>query len=635
MSSDVVPPTSSNSLIKFAKYLCAAIGISISLFHLYTGAFGVFDAYLQRTIHLMTLMSLAFLCKPTIKRWSEEKNALVDIPLALLCLGIGFYLVLNHDRLVTREWYWGPLSNMDIGLGVVVILLTLEAARRVVGWALPLIAMIFTAYALFGGYLPYPFTIRSVTPMVFLDHSVFTTQAIFGVPTGVSATFVFLFILFGAFLEKTGAAQFIIDLSMSLVGRATGGPAKVSIVASSLFGTVSGHSVANVYGTGTITIPLMKRMGYTPEYAGAVEAAASTGGQIMPPIMGAAAFIMAEIIGVSYIAIIKAALIPALLYYVALFAACHFEARKMNLAYLEAQDIPNFRETLAKGFHFFIPLVLLVVVLIQGFTPFRAAFLAIVSLWVISFFKKSSRMSFKDYTDAFISGAKNSIVIAVSCACAGIVVGVLDVTGLGIKFVTIVTELSMGHLFLALPLVMVSCLVLGMGVPTAPAYIVAAMIAAPSLVKFGVDPIAAHMFIFYSALLSAITPPVALAAYAGAAISGGKVMKTGFIASQLGIISFIIPYAFAYNTSLLMHGPVATVVLSVLTATVGTLSLVVALEGFLFSRLTPLLRLLFATAGLAALTPEAITDIFGIVGICILTAYDYLNNRQHVSDARA
>lgn len=610
------------------------IGIGISLFQLYTGAFGTFDAYLQRAVHLMSLMALGYLVYPTKKSWSKERNAALDIPLALICLCIGAYLTFNHERLVTREWYWGPVTYMDITLGVVMIALTLEAARRVVGPALPIIAMVFMAYALFGGYLPYPFTIKAPPPLVFIDHMFLTTQAIFGIPTGVSATFVFLFILFGAFLDKTGAAKFIIDFSLGLVGRATGGPAKVSILASALFGTVSGHSVANVYGTGTFTIPLMKRMGYKANFAGAVEAAASSGGQIMPPIMGAAAFIMAEILGVSYMAVVKAALLPAILYFVALFVSCHIEALKYGLRGMSKDEVPNLNKTLKEGAHFFIPLIILVAVLIEGFTPFRAAFIAIVALVVVANFRKSSRMSLKDYGEVLIQGARNSVVIAVSCGCAGIVVGVMDVTGLGIKFVTIVTELSMGILPLALLLVMFACLILGMGVPTAPAYIVAAMIAAPTLISFGVDPMAAHMFVFYSALLSALTPPVALAAYAGAAISGGSVMRTAINASKLGFVKFLVPYMFVYNTAFLMMGGSVFVAWSFFTGIVGTVAICVAMEGYLLDKITWPQRFLFALAGVLSLIPEVQSDALGLGLFIVLCLLHWRATRNGVSARR-
>ena len=614
-------------LILFSKGLVAAVGIGISLFHLYTGGFGVVEAYMQRTIHLMSLMALAFLLYPTNQRWSSTRNARIDIPLGLLSLAIGIYLLIHHGRIVGREWYYGPITGTDIALGIVLILMTLEAARRVVGWALPIIASCFILYCFFGSYFPYPFTIRTPPPLIFIDHMFMTPQAIFGVPTGVSATFVFLFILFGAFLERTGGGRFIIDFSMALVGRATGGPAKVAIVASTLFGTVSGHSVANVYGTGTFTIPLMKRMGYRPEFAGAVEAAASSGGQIMPPIMGAAAFIMAEILGVPYVTVCAAAILPAILYYVAVFASTHVVALKMGLRGLSKAEVPNLRVTLKHGAHFFIPILLLIYVLIRGYTPFRAAFMAIIALIIVAMFRKESRIGPKAFFETLIRGAKNSIVIAVSCGCAGIVVGVLDVTGLGIKFVTIVTELSMGIFPLALILVMISCLILGMGVPTAPAYIIAAMIAAPTLTHFGVKPIVAHMFVFYSALLSAITPPVALAAYAGAALSGGRVMETGVMASKLGFVKFLVPYMFVYNAAFLMIGPPLFVAWSFVTGVIGTLALVVALEGYYMTRLAVVHRIVFVVLGLATLIPEIKSDLIGVVLFAFFTWLNYKRAR--------
>ncbi len=615
------------SLIAATKWLVVVIGVGISLFHLYTGAFGIVEAYMQRTIHLMSLMTLAFLLFPTRKSWPAERNAVVDIPLALLCLVIGVYLIVNHDRIVGREWYYGLVTPMDIVFGILMILLTLEAARRVVGPALPVIAVVFMLYCQYGRYLPYPFTIKSPPFLIFIDHMFLTPQAIFGVPTGVSATFVYLFILFGAFLEKTGGGKFIIDFSMALVGRATGGAAKVAVVASTLFGTVSGHSVANVYGTGTFTIPLMKRMGYKPEFAGAVEAAASAGGQLMPPIMGAAAFIMAEILGMPYLEVCKAALLPAVLYYVAVFVSTHVEALKMGLTGLTREEVPKFKETLKEGAHFFVPIALLIYLLILGYTPFRAAFFAIVALVAVAMFRKESRLGPRGFIDTLVQGARNSIVIAVSCGCAGIVVGVLDVTGLGIKFVTIVTELSFGIFSFSLVLVMLACLILGMGVPTAPAYIIAAMIAAPTLVNFGLKPIVAHMFVFYSCLLSAITPPVALAAYAAASLSGGGVMATGIHASKLGFVKFLVPYMFVYNAAFLMIGSPLFVIWSFVTGVIGTVAFVFALEGYFLHRLSLLEKIVFAACGLAALVPEMKTDLIGLAVFAVFAWLHYKRSR--------
>ena len=622
------PKEIADFITKTLKIIIGCIGVGISLFHLYTGAFGTLEAYSQRFVHLLTLMTLAFLTYPASKKWPAERNLLLGLPLAALCVIIEIFLFLNHQRIVGREWYYGPMTTGDFVYGILLMLLLLEAARRVVGLALPIIATFFSIYALFGSYFPYPFTIRAPSFPVFLDHMFLTPQAIFGIPTGVSATFVFLFILLGTFLEQTKGGQFIIDFSMALVGRATGGPAKVAVVASSLFGTISGHSVANVYGTGTFTIPLMKKMGYKPEFAGAVEAAASTGGQFMPPVMGAAAFIMAEILGISYLSVCVAAIFPALLYYVAVFSSTHIEALKQNLRGLGADEVPPFWATLKGGFHYFIPIVALVVILMMQYTPFRAAFISIIVLLVVAQTRRISRLNLSGLYHAMMDAARNGCVIAVSCACAGIVVGVLDVTGLGIRFVTIVTELSGGIYPLALILVMISCLVLGMGVPTAPAYIIAAMIAAPTLVHFGANPIAAHMFVFYSALLSAITPPVALAAYAGAAIAGANVMATGWNACKLGFITFIVPYIFIYNTALLGMGSAPFVAWSFITAVLGTVAIAMGLEGYLLTYISKWRRPLYLVAGILCLIPETVTDTIGLILVSFLLWLHYRKSQE-------
>jgi TRAP transporter 4TM/12TM fusion protein len=614
-------------VVNAIKSGAALIAISISGFHLYTGAFGIIEAYGMRSIHLMTLMTLVFLYWPASKKWPRQKSALLDIPLALICLTIDIYLMVNHYRITTREWYTGPLNIFDISFGWITMVLLLEATRRVAGLALPIVALCFVGYTLFGQFFPYPFTIRSPNLLIFIDHMFMTPHAIFGVPVGVSATFVFLFIMFAALLDQTGAGKFIINFSLSTVGWATGGPAKVAVIASGLFGTISGHSVANVYGTGTFTIPLMKKMGYKPEYAGAVESAASAGGQIMPPIMGAAAFIMAEIIGVSYLSICKAALLPALLYFTAVFASTHIEALKMGLKSIPRTELPPFKETIFKGFHFIIPIFLLIFVLVRGFTPFRAAFIAIIALLIVAMARKSSRLNINEFLTALIKGAKNAVVIASCCACAGIVVGCLDITGLGIKFVDIILNLSQGIFPLLLLLVMFACLILGMGVPTAPAYIIVAMIAAPSLIKIGLSPISAHMFVFYSCLLSAITPPVALAAYAGAAIADANVMKTGVQAAKLGFVKYIVPFVFVYNAALLLEGNAGFIIFSFTTAFLGTIGLSAAMEGFMLTYLSPFNRLVMLVGSVLLLISNIPTDIAGFILLAIAATLNYRSGK--------
>jgi TRAP transporter 4TM/12TM fusion protein len=613
-----------NSVVNATKLAAAIIAIGISAFHLYTGAFGIIEAYGMRTIHLLTLMTLGFLFWPASKTWNSEKSAWIDIPLAVLCLSIDIYLMVNHDRIISREWYTGAMTPMDVAVGWITILLLLEVTRRVAGPSLPIVAIVFMVYTLIGNKLPYPFTIRVPGLKLFIDHMFLTPQAIFGVPLGVSATFVFLFILFAALLEETGAGKFIIDLSYSAVGWATGGTAKVSVIASALFGTISGHSVANVYGTGTFTIPLMKKTGYRPEYAGAVEAAASAGGQLMPPIMGAAAFIMAETLGVSYLSICKAAILPALLYFTALFAATHFEALKNGIARVPRSSLPPIKQVVYNGFHFIIPIFLLIFILVQGFTPFRAAFIAIVALVMVAMVRKSSRIDGPRFCQALVSGARSAVVIASCCACAGLVVGCLDITGLGLRFVDIILATSKGILPLMLALVMIACLVLGMGVPTAPAYIIVAMIAAPSLVEFGILPIAAHMFVFYACLLSAITPPVALAAYAGAAIAEADVMKTSVIAAMLGFVKYVIPYVFVYNAALLMEGSVPFIIFSFATAFLGTIFMSAALSGFLLTKLSPPVRATLFVGSILLLISDLSTDV---IGFALVTLVLIVNRR--------
>lgn len=617
-----------NSWDGLLRTTVGVLAISLSLFHLWTGAFGILESYMQRTLHLMTLMTITFLMFPTSKHLPRRVSTAIDVTLAAVALFIGLYLIVNHGRIVGREWYSGELEPLDYALGVVMIPLLLEATRRVVGLALPIIALVFLAYSLWGNLLPPPFTIRTPPVHILIDHMFLTPQAIFGVPLGVSATFVFLFILFGAFLEKTGGGQFIIDFSLSLMGRSTGGPAKVAVVASSLFGTISGHSVANVYGTGTFTIPLMKKFGYSKDFAGAVEAAASTGGQILPPVMGAAAFIMAEMMGKPYTEIVVAAIVPALLYYLAVFLSTHFEAVKKGLKGLSKEEAPSLGPVLTRGFHFFIPIFVLVYFLFTGYTPFRAAFAAIVALIIVSMLRRETRLGVRGFLKALEDGGRNAVVIAVTCGTAGIIVGVLDTTGAGIRFVSIVTSLSGGDYFLTLLLVMIACLILGMGIPTAPAYIIAAMIAAPALIKLGAEPIVAHMFVFYSALLSSITPPVALAAYAGAAISGGGVMMTAVHATRLGFVKFIVPYMFAYDAGLLMVGAPQEVLWVVSTATLGTVGLVMAFEGYCFTRLNPMLRLLFVVAGFSMFTPHVLTDVLGLALGAMAVAGNWFQWRQ-------
>lgn len=608
---------------RIAKPIIGVIAVSLSLFHLYAGAFGVFETMMQRSVHILTLLALAFLVLPASKKLPPRIVYPIDITLAVLALIIDVYMILEHSRIIKRDLYFGPIATLDIVFGILTILLTLEAARRIAGWALTTIGGIFILYALFGNYFPEPFTIRATAPLTLIEHMFLIPQGIFGIPAGVSSTFIYLFILFGAFLEVTGGGRFFINMALALVGKLTGGPAKVSVISSAMFGSISGSAAANVYGTGTFTIPLMKRFGYKPNFAGAVEASASTGGQITPPVLGAAAFVMAEFIGVSYARICLASLVPALLYYVSIYMGVHAEAVKRGLRGMPEEETPKLKNVLAGGIHFVIPMGVLIYLLVAGYTPFRAAFMATLTLIAVSAVRKTSRIGLGGIWKSLEAGAINAIMIGVACACAGIVVGSLEVTGLGISFVSILLKLSGGNFLLTLVLVMVACIILGMGMPTTAAYILAAMIGAPALVKLGIPPLAAHMFVFGSCILSAITPPVALAAYAGAQIAGGEPMKVGWIACRLGFPKFIVPFLIVYNPVLLWIGDPVWILQSTITAILGVLAFSFGIDRWLWKDLSIVKSIIFIATGVILMVPELYSDLLGVAIFGVLVAWQW------------
>lgn len=619
------------SATRLLRWVIGALAVGISLFHLYTGAFGVFESMLQRPIHLFSLMTLAFLTCPTSERLPKRLSDTIDLFLAALTLIIAGYLVVENHRIVSREWYYGPMTTLDIVFGGLAILLVLEAARRVCGPALTIIASVFLLYALFGNYFPAPLTIRRTELLTLIDHMFLTPQAIFGFPVAVSASFVYLFVLFGAVLEATGGGRFFIDLAMALVGRFTGGPAKVEIVSSAFFGTISGSAVANVYGTGIFTIPMMKKYGYRSEFAAAVECSSSTGGQITPPILGAAAFVMAEFLGVPYATIMVAAIIPALLYYLSVYTGVHVEAVKQGLRGLPEEEIPDVREVLKQGFQFLLPIAVLVYLLVAGYTASRAAFAAILALLGVAMLRKGTRIGPTGFWQALELGAKNAVLVAVACGGAGIVVGVLDITGLGIKFVSVILTLSGGVFPVALVLLMAATIILGMGMPTTPAYIVAALVGAPALAQLGATPLASHMFVFGGAVLSAITPPVALAAYAAAAIAKAPPMRVGWLACRLGFPKFLVPFLYVYNPVLLMQGPPLFIIESVITASLGVFAFSFAIDDWLWGRLGWLARGVFFLAGLLLMIPELYTDLVGLVLFAIPFAFCLRRKRAMVA----
>lgn len=600
--------------------------IAFAGFQLYTAAFGVFDARIQRAVHLAFGMSLAYLLFPARSDASRRELPWWDVVLALLAAAAPLYLVVFYQDIVLRA---GMPTPLDLAVATVAVLLVLEAARRVVGLPIVIIAVAFLLYAWAGPRMPGFLAHRGYSFSAIANHMYFTTEGIFGIPLGVSSTFIFLFIVFGAFLEKTGIGRFFIDLGNAVAGWAAGGPAKVAVITSALEGTVSGSSVANVVGSGSFTIPMMKRLGYRPEFAAAVEAAASTGGQLMPPIMGAAAFLMAEFTGIPYIEIAKSALIPAALYFAGIFVAVHYEAKRVGLRGIPRDQLPSLWSVIKERGHLFLPLVGIIYLLGSGYTPMKAAFYGIVLAVAAAMLHSSTRLSVRDILEALEQGARGAIGIVMATASAGIIIGVITLTGLGLKLASGLIGLAGGSLLLTLLFVMVTSLILGMGSPTTANYVITSTIAAPALLRLGVPILASHMFVFYFGIIADITPPVALAAYAGSGIARSNPIMTGVVASRLAIGAFLIPFMFAYSPAMLLIDVTwwQAIELAV-TGLIGMFGIAVALGGFYRVPTTMLERLLFLAGGLLMVDPGRWTDLIGLVILGAAVASQMWRERQ-------
>lgn len=587
------------------------LAVGMSLYHLGVAFLGPPEAFFFRGTHLLIAMVLTFLIFPGFRKGSRTTPGLIDLGLlALSCLTIG-YLWANHNYLYDRFVFVDDLRPPDLVLGTIFILLVLEATRRCIGLAMPLTALSFVVYALF-------FT--NVRPESLIEVNYLTTEGIFGIPLSVSATYVILFILFGAFVERSGTGKLFMDSSMSVAGHTAGGPAKVAVITSGLFGTISGSAVANVMTTGTFTIPMMYRLGYRPAFAGAVEAVASTGGQIMPPIMGAAAFVMAEFLGASYLEVATFALIPAVLYYIAVFFAVHFEAKRLGLMGVPKEELPKFFDVIKARGHLFIPLIIIITVLFMGYSAPMAALAGIMSVVPIALLRATTRkdISLSMIIGSLEDGAKGTLAIAMACACAGIVIGVIAQTGLGLDFTTLVLNAAQSNIYYALGLTMIAGIILGMGLPTTPAYIIQVALLVPALIKLGIVEQAAHLFVFYFAILSAITPPVAMAVYAAVGISKSSLWETGWAAVKLGATGYIVPFMFAFSPALLMIGPWDIVTVAITTALIGVICLASSLHGFLLVNLNWAERSMLFLAAILLIKPGPTTDAIG--GFLVLLA---------------
>jgi len=596
------------------KNMAMTIATAMALFHLYTGVFGTLSTLKQTSIHLTFILVLVYLLYPAKRGTQKTYIPFYDwiaIALSIVCLG---YISVNYEYIAfERIYYVTSLLTIETVLGILMIILLLEATRRTIGYFLTVVPIVLILYTAIGPYLPGVLGCPPTTLDLFLDLQYLTTAGIFGLPLNLSATYLVLLIIFGALILETGFGQFINDMALGAFGTARGGPAKVAVVSSAAFGTISGSGSANVAVTGNFTIPMMIRSGYQPYFAGAVEAAASTGGQIMPPVMGAAAFIMAEYLGIPYITIIKHSIIPALLYFTSIYIFVDLEAAKTGMKGLRKEELPPWKNKIFIFGPMFISVIVLLYFMAIGRTVFFSVTVSIFSVLILSYIRKETRLTFKRLFDAFYQASRGTIIVAIACAVAGVMIGAIYTTGLAERFVNLVIALSGHYLILALVMTMVTALVLGMGMPTSAAYILMVALIIPALVKIGIAPLFAHMFVFYFACLSLITPPVAPAAYVAAGIAKSDMTKTGWMATKMALVAFIVPFMFIYCPELLFIGTPFQIILAVFTSLVGVYALAVSLQGYWQTKLNTIQRGLAFVGALLLIKPGIYTDILGFV----------------------
>jgi len=593
------------------------IAVAMSLYHMYAAAFGPPEAVIFRGTHLLFALTLVYILYP-VKPGGAPGWRLVDFALLALGWAAVLHIFLNYEYFLNRIIYIDDLTLADKVYAVACTAVVLDATRRVIGWPLPLTGLAFIVYA---GFFTH------VTPEVLMEQIYLSTEGIFGSTLGVSASYVMLFVLFGTFMEKSGAGLLFMDFAMSITGHTAGGPGKVSIVSSSLFGTVSGSAVANVMVDGPITIPLMKRTGFRPAFAAAVEAVASTGGQIMPPVMGAAAFVMAEFLTVPYAQVALWAAIPAVLYYVAVFFAVHFEAKRYGLAGVPKSQLPKLGRVMRDRGHLFIPALVVLFGLMLGFSGPLCALVGALACMPLAAARKLTRQGLRwmNVIEALEDGARNTLSVAMACAAAGIVIGCVTITGLGITFTEFVVDLSQSHLVLALVLTACAGIVLGMGMPTTPSYIVMVALLVPAIIKLGAAVPAAHMFAFYFAILSAITPPVALAVFAAAGLARCNMWQAGWESVRIAAPTYIVPFMFIYEPSLLMIGDPITIATSSLSACIGVMCFAAGLQGYLLREARTWERVVLLIAAILLIKPGYVSDA---IGLALLIAVGFAQKVQ-------
>ncbi len=587
--------------------------IGIILFHLYAAQFGAPEVLIFLPTHVAMYVGLVFLAYPIRKGLRNEFIPWYDWLLCLASWVPALYIFTHYEHVVTRLPYVDAMTSVEIAMGIAAVLLTLEACRRSIGVTLAVLFAFFLTHALFGQFFPGPLRQTPVEFERLLDHLYMGSSGLYGSVTGISATFVLMFVLLGAVLERSGGGALFMNLAVGLMGGFRGGTGKAAVAASGLFGSISGSAVANVYATGTFTIPLMKRTGFHPAFAAGVEAVASSSGQLVPPIMGSAAFLIADFTRMQYLDVAVAATLPAFLYLFAVMVMVHIESVKFGLPAMSREAVLQARGDVKLHVHMLLVLVIVVAMLVDRRTPFFAAYVGVLATLVLAQFRQSTRLNVRGILDAFEMGARRIMPVAAALFVAAMVVGTIELTGLGLRFTSLLLSITHGSLLLTLILVMLSCVILGMGLPTAAAYLIVALFGAPALIKLGVDPLAAHMFVFYYAILSAITPPVAIAAYAAATIAGCPMQKAGWNAMKIGAAVYIVPFVMAYHPSLLLKGSPFDIVLAFFTSVVGVLALAAGVQGFGVRRLTVVERILCLSAAGLLFWGGWVTDLGGVV----------------------
>ncbi len=615
------------------KWAVTVIALLMSAYHLIAAIVIGINPMQHRAVHLLFVLVLVYMLFPASNRSPKNKPSVLDWVMIVLSIAAVGNTLIRFQALASSG---GKYLQTDIYFGALLIVLVIEAARRATGNALPIFAIIMLLYGLYGRYVPSPLKHGGFSITRIVRHLCLSTEGIYGQILGVSATYIFLFVLFGAFLSATGMSRVFNDLALALAGGSRGGPAKVSVLASGFMGSISGSTSANVVTTGAFTIPLMKKMGYEDYFSGAVEAAASTGGQIMPPVMGSASFIMADSLGIPYSSVLKAALIPAVLYYLGVWFVVDFRARRLGLSGLKKSELPSLKDTILKRGHLLIPLVGIIYMLVSGYSAIRAALVGIALAVVSSFLRKETRIKPKALMDAMVNGAVSALSVASACALIGIIIGIFSLSGAILSIGSAVLKLAGGKLISTLLLTTLVSIIMGMGLPTTACYILTSTIAAPAITQLGMQPIQAHMFVFFYGILSSVTPPVATGAYTAAGLAGSDPNKTGFAAVKLALAGFLIPFMFIYNPELLLIGDlnVLSMIQIIVTAVIGIFSLGIAAEGFFFREINLFSRLAAILAAVMLIDSGALTDIIGLALVAVVMAIEFIWHRKNQTNAK-